>query len=251
MKVQILSDLHLEFGQIVDFSFQKADVIIFAGDIHLGTKGLDWIKKQISKKPVIYVLGNHEYYRGAYPKTLHKIKAEAEGSNIHVLENDHIVIDGMHFHGATLWTDFQLFGGDPRYYGAYCQKLMNDYKKIRRSPSYSRLRSIDTFEIHRKSLQWLEKSLQEKRGSLNIVITHHAPSIRSVPEEYKQNSVTTAYASDLDAFIEKNKPDYWIHGHIHTPLRYQIGQTRIISNPHGYVDEKDNGFEKELIIDIN
>jgi predicted phosphodiesterase len=70
MKIQIISDLHQEFGSM-DLSFEGADVVVLAGDINLGTKGIEWIKSTITDIPVIYVLGNHEYYKGSYPKTLY------------------------------------------------------------------------------------------------------------------------------------------------------------------------------------
>jgi len=119
MKIQIISDLHQEFG-LSDLSFDRADVIVLAGDINLGTKGIDWIKTKISDKPVIYVLGNHEYYKGSYPKTLNKIKETSKNTNVHVLEDSFVDIENIRFHGATLWTDFSIFG-DPRYYGMTCQ----------------------------------------------------------------------------------------------------------------------------------
>lgn len=73
MKIQILSDLHLEFGVSSALNFDKADIVILAGDTHLGIKGIEWVKKYIPNKKVIYLLGNHEYYKGSYPKTLNKI----------------------------------------------------------------------------------------------------------------------------------------------------------------------------------
>src|SRR5688572_22260382 len=147
MKLQVISDLHQEFG-FMDISFEGADLVILAGDINLGTKGIEWIKATITDIPVIYVLGNHEYYRGSYPKTLNKITELSYGTNVHVLENKSIVIDDVTFHGTTLWTDFELLG-DPKINGSICQSNMNDYKLIRRDPSYSKLRSIDTYVIHR------------------------------------------------------------------------------------------------------
>lgn len=69
MKIQIISDLHQEFGS-TDLFFDHADVVVLAVDINLGTKGVEWIKSKIKDKPVVYVLGNHEYYKGSYPKTL-------------------------------------------------------------------------------------------------------------------------------------------------------------------------------------
>ena len=38
MKIQIVSDLHQEFGNI-DLSFDNADVVVMAGDINIDTKG--------------------------------------------------------------------------------------------------------------------------------------------------------------------------------------------------------------------
>lgn len=248
MKIQIISDLHQEFG-CTDLSFDQSDVVVLAGDVNLGTKGIEWIKTKIPDKPVIYVLGNHEYYKGSYPKTLNKIKAAAEDSNVFVLEDSFVDIEDVRFHGATLWTDFSLFGS-PMAYGSLCQTQMNDYKMIRRDPSYSKMRSIDTFKIHQFSRQWLKESLENSKGKKNVIVTHHAPSLQSVPEHFKNDPVTSAYASNLENFIEEHQPIYWIHGHIHTPCRYNIGQTEIICNPHGYITEKFNGYKKELIIEI-
>ncbi|MGV0956965.1 hypothetical protein ACTS91_11215 [Empedobacter falsenii] len=135
-------------------------------------------------------------------------------------------------------------------YGMICQSQMNDYKYIKRDPSYSKMRTIDVYQIHNKSIAWLEQSLKDSIGLKNIVITHHAPSIKSVPKEYISDPVTSAYASNLEDFIIEYQPMYWIHGHIHTPCRYKIGDTEIICNPHEYIDEKDNGFIKELMIEL-
>ncbi|MGE4512975.1 MAG: metallophosphoesterase [Chryseobacterium sp.] len=248
IKLQVISDLHQEFG-LTDLSFDKADIIVLAGDVNLGAKGVEWIKTKIQDRPVVYVLGNHEYYRGSYPKTLNKIMEAAKNSNIFVLEDSSIDIDGIRFHETTLWTDFSIFG-NPRYYGFLCQNGMNDYKYIRRDPSYSKMRSIDIFKIHQISRAWLQESLEKSKDFRNVVVTHHAPSIRSVPEHFKKDPLTSAYTSDLEGFILQYQPLYWIHGHIHTPSRYKIGETEIICNPLGYVTEKYNGYEKELIIEI-
>lgn len=248
MKIQIISDLHQEFGK-TNIAFDNADVVVLAGDINIGTKGIEWIKETIHQKPVIYVLGNHEYYKGTYPKVLYKIKELAKNSNIHILENEAIEIEHIVFHGATLWTDFSLLG-NPREYGIICQEKMNDYKKIRRYPSYSKLRTIDTFNIHNESVRWLSKSLEKHKDKTNIVITHHAPSIKSISEKNKKHPLSAAYASNLEDLILEYSPKLWIHGHIHEPKDYKIGTTQIICNPHGYIDEAYNGYKKELLKEI-
>ncbi len=242
MKIQVLSDLHREFGSL-DVSFDGADEVILAGDIDLGTKGIEWIKSAITSIPIIYVLGNHEYYKGSYPKTLNAIKESAVQTNVQVLENRAAVIEDVTFHGATLWTDFALHG-DSRSHGSVCQEKMNDYKQIRRDPSYSKLRSIDTFLIHQESLNWLRTSLARSTTKKNIVVTHHAPSPRSLPEQFKTNILSAAYASNLEPLMLEYQPQFWIHGHIHTPIKYDVGNTTVICNPHGYMNEPYNGFDK-------
>lgn len=230
-------------------SFGNADLIILAGDINLGTKGIEWIKGTIKDLPVIYVLGNHEYYKGSYPKTLNAIVQSAANTNVRVLENRSVVINDITFHGATLWTDFALFG-DSRMSGVVCQGAMNDYKMIRRDPSYSKLRSIDTFLLHQQSVRWLQSSLESTTTKKNVVVTHHAPSAKSLPDDRKNDILSAAYASNVESLILKYQPQYWIHGHIHTPVKYQLGETTILCNPHGYINEPYNGFDRNLVIDV-
>ncbi len=248
MRIQIISDLHQEFG-FLELTFDQADVVVIAGDVNLGVKGIEWILRTIADVPVIYVLGNHEYYKGSYPKTLNAIKTVAIDSNVHVLENKAVTIGDVTFQGATLWTDFALMG-DSRTNGSLCQSKMNDYKMIRRDPSYSKLRSIDTYLIHQQSLKWLQTSLETTATEKNIVVTHHAPSPKSVPQEFRDDIISAAYASNLEPFILKHQPHFWIYGHIHQPSQYEIGSTKVICNPVGYINEPYNGFEKNLVIEI-
>jgi predicted phosphohydrolase len=243
MKIQVISDLHQEFGY-TELSFAGADIVVFAGDVNLGVKGIEWILSTVKDVPVVYILGNHEYYKGSYPKTLRKIEELSQNTNVHVLENRSVVIGDITFHGATLWTNFELLG-DSRVNGSICQEKMNDYKMIRRDPSYSKLRSVDTYVIHRSSMKWLEESLESSSTRKNIVVTHHAPSIQSVPEKDRTNVL-----SNLEVTIVKYKPDFWIHGHIHEPAKYTVGNTTVLCNPHGYIDEPYNGFDKNLIVEM-
>ena len=100
MKVQLLSDLHLEF-QHFPYMSADVDVIVLAGDIHTKERGVQWALSEIKNKPVVYVLGNHDFYGKAYPRLVHSMKELAKGTNIHILENDRISIDGVNFHGCT------------------------------------------------------------------------------------------------------------------------------------------------------
>jgi predicted phosphohydrolase len=108
MKLRILADLHIEFGEF-RVPQTDADVVLLAGDIHVGDKGLHWAKDHFPDRDVIYVLGNHEYYRGAVPKLTQKIEGLSAGSNTHVLENRALTIGDVRILGCTLWSDFRLF----------------------------------------------------------------------------------------------------------------------------------------------
>lgn len=248
MKVQLLSDLHLEFA---DYQYcpTDADVVVLAGDINIGTRGVDWAQQQIKDKPVIYILGNHEYYRQTYPKLIDKLKHQAEGSNVFVLENDVLQLDGVNFFGCTLWTDFAVLG-DPRLAGFHCQQVMNDYKKIKRLPSYSKMRSMDIAVIHNTSIRWLDEALKQRKGARNVVISHHGPSLLSVPSYDRQDACIPAYVSDLTPFIAEHQPHFWLHGHLHTSTNHIIDSCRVLCNPKGYPDHPNEQFNARLCFEV-
>ncbi|OQX93233.1 MAG: hypothetical protein B6I17_03580 [Tenericutes bacterium 4572_104] len=145
MKIQILSDLHLEF-EYQEFDFTEADILILAGDIHTGTKGIQWIKGYDLEIPVIYVMGNHEYYSHRYLNLLNECRKIVKDSNVYLLENQSITIDDITFHGTTMWTDFNLFG-NPEISKFECEGHMNDYRIIKLDETYTRLRAEDTIKI--------------------------------------------------------------------------------------------------------
>jgi Icc-related predicted phosphoesterase len=248
MKLQIFSDLHVEFEQFIPPA-TDADVIVLAGDIHVGIKGLNWARENFADKPVIYVLGNHEYYNQAYPRHVEKLKLLAKHTNIRILENDIFIINDIVILGCTLWTDFELFGNG-KIAGSYATQTMNDYNKIRVSPNYRKLRSLDTAAIHRKSLRWMKGELENYPDRKMIVVTHHAPSQRSLPEFDKNNIISAAYASHLDDLIARTNVELWVHGHIHQQQDYQIGNTRVVCNPRGYPEEPNEGFIPDFVVSI-
>ncbi|MDM8559733.1 metallophosphoesterase [Candidatus Parabeggiatoa sp. HSG14] len=247
MKIHILSDLHLEFAS---FNPPKtnADIVVLAGDIHLGQKGLEWAKEFFPDKTVLYVLGNHEYYGKAIPKLTDKLREQVVGTRIHILENDSFEFENFKFLGCTLWTDFKLFE-QPRISAYQAQSTITDYRKIRVNPKFSKLRPIDTMRFHANSLSWLKKQLDNNHKK-TIVMTHHAPSLRSLPITWQKNLLSAAYASPLDDFVSNSNISLWIHGHIHQSIDYQLNNTRIVCNPRGYPDENSSGFDSDLVIEV-
>ena len=83
-----------------------------------------------------------------------------------------------------------------------------------------------------------------------MVITHHAPSIGSVPRDFHRNPVSAAYASNLDELVEQSGAALWVHGHLHSQSDYRIGNTRVVCNPRGYPDERNPAFVPDLVIEI-
>lgn len=249
MKLQLFSDVHLEFAPL-ELEQVDADVTICAGDIGVGPTGLNWLRKAIVDKPVIYVLGNHEFYGKAHPKLVHQLKHAALESNIHILENDELIINGVRFLGCTLWTDYNLTG-DPATAEFAAMQAINDYRRIRRSPSYSKLRAVDTAVIHRQSMFWLEEKLRGKeRDDKTVIVTHHAPSARSIPWEFRQHILSAAFASNLDDFVQSSDATLWVHGHLHAGCDYKLGRTRVLSNPRGYPHEPNESFFAGLKVEI-
>ncbi len=248
LKIQLLSDLHIEF-QNYQYPECDSDVVVLAGDIHVKNHGLRWAIEEIKDKPVLYVLGNHEFYGKTYPKLIDQLKTEAAGTNVHVLEKDVFTIGEVNFLGCTLWTDFELFG-DPKIAGYHCQQIMTDYKKIRRLPSYSKLRSLDTAGYHRQSKDWLGNTLASLKGQQNVVISHHAPSTKSVLPEQAGDMITAAYASKLDEFIHEYQPSLWLHGHMHNSSDYSVGPCRVVCNPKGYPGKENENYEPTKILQL-
>jgi hypothetical protein len=249
LRIQILSDLHLEFGS-AELAGTDSDVVVLAGDVGVGLRGLEWIKKQWPDRPVVYVPGNHEYYGGALPRTLEKLIAAASGTNVHVLDRAAVEIAGVRFLGATLWTDFDLLG-ERATAMVVAQRHVTDYKRIRVSPSFRKLSPFDTASLHSRSRRWLEAEIGCGRTRGAVIITHHAPSALSIQSEFASDPLSASYASNLSRLVAESGAALWVHGHTHHCVDYVIGGTRVVSNQRGYVDEPVEGFDPELVLEVN
>ncbi|HEX7026258.1 MAG TPA: metallophosphoesterase, partial [Gammaproteobacteria bacterium] len=155
MKIHILSDLHIEFHPF-ELPPTDADVVVLAGDINVGAAGVEWAIENIRNKQVVYVLGNHEYYRYAFPDLCKLAKERARGTHVHVLENDSVIIHGVRFLGCTLWTDFKL-NGNPVIARFDAERTLADYHAIRITAPHRKLRAADTAAAHESSRDWLQR----------------------------------------------------------------------------------------------
>jgi predicted phosphodiesterase len=238
MKIWVLSDIHLELTQGWDLpgSTERPDfdILVMAGDLvpHM-ERGVKWLIERVTDRPVIYIAGNHEAYHGDVDRTLHKAKDLARGTNIHVMERETAVIDGVRFVAGTLWTDFHLFG-DPEAAMRAAGTQMNDYRRIRTTNYAHRLRPIDTFARHRSTRAYIDNELARAFGGPTVVVTHHGPYRGAMRLGYERDIISASYASDLSSLIERHQPDVWIYGHTHRSDDTMIGRTRIVSNSKGY-----------------
>jgi predicted phosphodiesterase len=248
MRLHILSDLHLEFGT-VRIPKTDADVVVLAGDIHLGREGRKWARRHFADKHVVYVLGNHEFYRHSIPALTENLKRETDGSQIHVLENQAFQLDGLTFLGCTLWTDFKLVD-DCETAMRVAEDTISDYSIIDFEPESQVLRAKDTLRLHEESLVWLKSELAKHDPTRTVVVTHHGPSARSIPSHHAGSPLNPAFVSKLDLLVETSDVPLWIHGHTHHNVDYKIGSTRVLSNQRGYPDEKVDEFEPGLVVEI-
>ena len=272
MKLLILSDLHLEFAPFEPMPDLEFDVVILAGDIHSPAKrAVQWAVGRFPNKHVIYVPGNHEYYDGRLDTTLFDARREAESSNVHLLDGDELVIDGVRFLGATLWTDFGLATETPE--GPVSDvgramrvatNLLNDYALIRtvdetaepdtwQGRAGRKLLAADTLRIHQAQRAWLQAKLAEPFAGPTVAVTHHAPHRGSLSAQYANDWASGAFVSELpEVFFEV--PLLWVHGHTHHSFGYQVRACQVVCNPRGYVNWsgqiENQAFEPGLIVDV-
>lgn len=233
MKIHILSDLHLEF-QDMPIPDVNADITIIAGDIHLGMKGLRWLRQ--IKRPVIYILGNHEFY-GFNTDTL-KRQFNIQ-KRVRYLENNWAEVNGIKIFGCTLWTDFKLFGDDCFFAYSNAKRFLNDFTFIK---------DVKMKQWHKDSVASIKKFI--KQDGNKVIVTHHAPSIQSVGKRWRTDALTPAFASNLESLIMNSGAKLWIHGHTHESCDYMIGETRVVCNPRGYPQSFNKQFDPNMVIEV-
>lgn len=248
MKIRILSDIHLGFGPF-EPPRMDADVVVLAGDIGLGVRGVEWANEAF-QVPVVYVPGNHEFYLQEIGSALNAMR-RAAAEHVHVLSNDSVEICGVRFLGATLWTDFDLYGharGIEARRLARC--VMPDFSCIRLNGGpFTPEASV---ALHAASRDWLESALRDGDPERTVVVTHHAPHARSIAPRFQSGPMSVlnpAFASDLDRLMGYSA--LWVHGHTHDSFDYRVGPMRVVCNPRGYVDEELNPrFSQNMGVDL-
>jgi len=296
MKIAITSDVHLEFGDLDLHNDENADVLILGGDILVaedvknfsyvdeqimaatpsmlarGERYYNFLKRCSERFPqVILIMGNHEHYHGDYAETANVIRTVVgEMSNVHFLDKEWRIINGVLFFGGTLWTDMNNEDPETLRQIAY---MMNDYRGVQNSNRTVSYRvpdltkdEVDAFSFkerpatfspqdsvvdHKEFLKQLDEVLALHPDLPTVVVGHHAPSKASTHPRYKSEILMNgAYSTNLDNFIlDRRGIKLWTHGHTHEDFDYMIGTTRIVCNPRGYdgYEEKADNFKLKYV----
>lgn len=234
MKINVLSDLHLSTGAL-EPPRNDADLVVLAGDIGRPEPAIEWARRL--DKPVLYVAGNHEFYGGSLRGTVERLKALARDTNVQVLDDEETVMSGVRFLGSTLWSDFLLLGEAGRDAAIVAAlSSMNDYRRIHvdeaRQQLFTPAEGASLFARHSK---WLDGALRRPWAGPTVVVTHHAPSPRSIAPRFAGSPLNACFASHAEHLLEGRGIALWVHGHMHDSFDYLLHGTRVVCNPRGYM----------------
>jgi Icc-related predicted phosphoesterase len=273
MKIALVSDIHLEFGDLDFDNDSGADVLILGGDICVGadmaqrdpynTMGEHYrsnrfhafFERCCERFPhVIFIVGNHEHYHGDFAKTVPHFKDVLRYlPNLHILEKETFVLDDITFIGGTLWTDMNKRSVRTLH---EISRMMNDFRCVDHSAKLAdergwggRFTTTDAADDHDAMLAFIRTTVEANPAGRYVVVGHHAPSRLSTHPKYAHEAIMNGgYSSELDDFIlDHPQIKLWTHGHTHEDFDYQIGSCRILCNPRGYVNYEERADTWRLV----
>ncbi len=248
-KLWIMSDLHLEtapYPEMYQPRSPEFDVLVAAGDILEGdcTGAFQILRRLAGKKPVVFVMGNHEHWNGVLNENIALATALAPKFGITFLNDSATTLAGCRFIGGTLWSDYALAGA-PAPHAETGEQIDIEHD------GGSHLITIgDSARLHRKARTTLEALLAEPGEAPNVVVTHHAPHPDCLPKGMRGTWRAGNCASDLSHLTDSGRAALWIHGHTHHCVDFERQNgTRIVANtagPHFMAA----GFREERVIEV-
>lgn len=275
MKVQLLSDLHLEsHPSFLPTAAPQADLLVLAGDIASYQAGSlltdsDYGLRRFSPRfgwptPVLFVPGNHEYDGQDFEAAHARMRDICQRLGIHFLEQAVVTSSELgvtsdtgppcalvRFIGTTLWTDFD--GLNPTHDAALRQKAFRAANHhLHKAAIMRRGAPFLAEHVREQALvcqHWLRQALQTPFEGRTVVITHHAPSLLSRDARYGLSPGTAGFCNALDHLLPEAQ--VWLHGHLHCAHDYLHGGCRVLSNPMGYAHKNEQQhFNPALCIDV-
>ena len=270
-RLRVVSDFHVDVNCktpreiVVDRDF---DVLVVAGDVCEGpATAVEWLDNVgvWRDKPIVFVPGNHEFYGQRIDRAIAegRFAAERTGGHVSFLSCDSVVLDtprgAARFVGATLWTDYNLFGQPKNAMRA--AMAMNDHHLIlvdqMHNPRPRHFMPLDALARHRADLAAIDRLTLEPFDGPTVVVTHHGVSPSAIVEKYRTDPVTPAFFSDLDDFVAQMPTRgvrLWVHGHTHSSARCAPNGVEMVCNPIGYALRngawENPDFDPKLTIDV-
>ena len=267
MKIQLLSDLHLEVQPDVrPQPAPGAQLLVLAGDIgsyQAGSQldGGDFGLERFSPRngwpvPVLYVPGNHEYDGLDFDATHARLRATCERLGITWLEREVLVLGGIRFVGTTLWADFDAFARD----APDTTRMLKLREKAFRAANFYLQKTSATRngepmlaaqwrELALECQAWLREALATPFDGTTVVVTHFAPSLRSADPRYGLVPGTAGFCNALDELLPLAQ--FWLHGHLHCPQDWRHDGCRVVANTLGYARKgEQQDFRADFTLDV-
>ncbi len=258
MKIYLVSDMHLEFGQYYTLPEEPMDLVVMAGDIDRGYASALAARSIQTKMqvPVLLVAGNHEFYRGDWHGTLVELRKEARlNPDVHFLEQDAVVVGDTRFLGCTLWSNFEINGQtNAEYHQNQARTGIRDFSLI--AHNGQRLQPDAVIQRFRQAYEWLDAELSKPFAGKTVVITHFGPHRAAIHARYLTNgmdALTPYFVSDCSDLMERHRIDAWFYGHTHNSVDVIVNNgTRLVANSMGYPNEdaKYTQFDPHKIVSI-
>jgi hypothetical protein len=256
MRVQLLSDLHLETEAFDPQPAPGAELLILGGDIDSGWAAFERFRGW--PVPMLFVAGNHEFDGRDVDDAWRGLRTRCTDVGITMLERERLVLCDrggrrIRFVVTIRWCDFDLFG------------LAQRDKAMRAAGYFMRLmgstregRPYDAAAMRADALAcrgWLESELRQKPGDWDatVVLTHFGPSLRSADPRYGNRPSTASFCNADDNLLPFAST--WIHGHLHCRHDYRVahdgGHTRVVSNARGHsFNGESEGYDGLHVIEV-
>ena len=277
MRIQLLSDLHLErYPDFMPSGAPAVDVLVLAGDIgsyQAGSMlpgddfGLGRFSPRNPNAPwrrVLYVPGNHEFDGLDFDATYARLRATCDALAIDWLERDTVVLQGVRFVGTTLWSDFEAFAKAERDPARRLKALEKAYRAanfyLRKNTCLRGGKPMLAQELREMALecqQWLIQALNRPFEGPTVTVTHFAPTLHSADPRYGKKPGTAGFCNALDELLPLSQ--VWMHGHLHCPNDFVVsGQyqerdfsCRVVANPRGYFSKGEQAtFHERFVVSV-
>ncbi len=256
MRLQLLSDLHLETERYDPEAAPGAELLVLAGDIDSRWDALDRFRGW--PVPVVFVAGNHEFDGRDLLEATVLLRERCAERGITMLERDSLLVEDkagtrIRMLGTTRWSDFDLFGALGR---AKAMRAGGYFLELMQATQGGRPFDADAVRAEALACRaWLEAELRRPRVGWDktVVVTHFAPSLKSADPRYGAKSGTASFCNADDDLLPF--ADLWLHGHVHCAHDYQVerggGPTRVVCNSRGHAKRGEPASNRpQLVIEV-